>query len=150
MVQLYPLPSVLLTLLFSLPHVHANSGLYGIKAVKGHNVSQLCMRRGISLTGVLLGGCPMVILQIPVTPNFSCLSLPFPTPFSLESLTFLPSYSRATDLPSASQLTQSSSDFPKALHLSRIWISQEQSQLLTNTSSIDTPSTSLFCSLLME
>lgn len=46
--------------------------------------------------------------------------LPFPTPFSLKSLTFLPSYSRAIDLPSAAQLTYSCSDLPKTLHLSQV------------------------------
>lgn len=55
-----------------------------------------------------------------VTPKSTCLKFPFPTDFSLDSLTFLSSYSTATNIFSASQLTQSSSDFPKALQPSQI------------------------------
>lgn len=113
MVQLYPLPSVLLTLLFSLPHVHADSGPYWIKAVKGHRVSQLCMRRGISLTGAVLGGCPMVILQIPVWLLTSAVWVSLSPLLSLWSL--LPSY-QAIPEPQISPVPPSS---PRALQTSR-------------------------------
>ena len=69
-----------------------------------------------------------------VTPNSSCLSLPFPTLFSLESLTLW-----ATPQPQISPVPPSS---PRALQTpqkhftslrSDYWVSQEQTQLIMNT-----------------